>query len=92
MSLTSVADDEQLQQQHKNIIPKIGKGFIGIAMRLLLDIVVNKVQHMRDARLGNDMAPPSSPPKLNAIYYTLTKIITQSRDNIKFPSLKSWIT
>jgi len=41
--------------------------------------------------------PSASKPKApssigNTIYYTLTKIITQGRDNIKFSSLKSWVS
>ena len=75
---------------------KSGGLFIGIAMRLLVDDVVSKVQHMRDARLGNDMAPPLSPPPPrpngNFIYYTSTKIISQTHNHINFSSLKSWIS
>ena len=41
--------------------------------------------------------PSASKPKApsnigNTIYYTLTKIITQGRDNVKFSSLKSWVS
>jgi hypothetical protein len=93
---------ELLQQHQTSIIAKIGGVLIGL---FEAPYAIMKEQQSHESKLDNIVMERGSSslafliPKIaksgyikNSIYYTLTKIISQTHDCIIFPSLKSWIS
>jgi hypothetical protein len=93
---------ELLQQHQTSIIAKIGGVLIGL---FEAPYAIMKEQQSHESKLDNIVMERGSSslafliPKIaksgyikNSIYYTLTKIISQTHDHISFPSLKSWIS
>ena len=93
---------ELLQQHQISIIAKIGGVLIGL---FEAPYAIMKEQQSHESKLVSIVIERGSSsaafliPKIaksgyikNSIYYTLTKIIAQRCDNIKLPSLKSWVS
>lgn len=99
MSFTRLPVDELQQQHARSIAPSIGGVLIGILLIPIMIIIIQHMDETSDPRLVYDIgssllaAPiPISASIIGIIYYTLTKIITQTYDSIVLHPLKPRIS